>query len=75
LENVVTLLSQCGGRTQKEATERAMKEIMTPELASKFNWVGKKCKDREVKIPFSKTIFLPILIQSVMRSIPDATKS
>ncbi|CAG7726539.1 unnamed protein product, partial [Allacma fusca] len=58
----VTLLSYCGERTEKEATERAMKEIMTPELASKFNWVGKKCKDREVKIPSSKSIFLTILI-------------
>ncbi|CAG7817362.1 unnamed protein product [Allacma fusca] len=58
LENVVSLLSKCGGRTEKEATKRAMKEIMTPELASTFNWVEKKCKDREVKIPFSKKIFL-----------------
>ncbi|CAG7723499.1 unnamed protein product, partial [Allacma fusca] len=71
----VRILAYQGGRNHKEATERALKELLTFELASNYNWVGKKCKNRDSKRPFSISIFPDIVSRAVLLTVDGSTKA
>ncbi|CAG7720158.1 unnamed protein product [Allacma fusca] len=73
LANIVAFLSRIGGNGTKDCTERIFVKLMTNELANQYNWMGKRFKTRINKLPFTKTVLLNVVIDSVQSADPGST--
>ncbi|CAG7816651.1 unnamed protein product [Allacma fusca] len=63
----INSLRRVGGNDLKHETERILRMLLTNELASRFNWAGRQFKNRENKLPISKTVIPKVVIKAVLK--------
>ena len=59
-------LAEYGGQTLKETVWRIMKEVMTNQLALKFNWCGTKGKAAFKDLRLSNVLFSKYFVRVIL---------